>query len=82
MCKKFLENSQIRLNISQFLNKCIEDKIEKTHKKQLKSSFLHQIIIPGISASTLTFIYLQLGQKLQKLVKKTEGILGVNGGPF
>jgi hypothetical protein len=35
----------IRLNISQFSNKCIEDKKEKTYTKQLESSFLRQIFV-------------------------------------
>jgi hypothetical protein len=44
-CKKLLENSQITLNISQFFNKCNEDRKEKTYIKQLESSFLCQIFV-------------------------------------
>jgi hypothetical protein len=55
-CKKSLENSQIRLNISRFLIKFIEDKKEKAYTKQLESSLFHQIFVLGISASTITFI--------------------------
>jgi hypothetical protein len=42
-----LENSQIRLIIRWFVNKCIEGKKQKTYTKQLESSFLPQIFVLG-----------------------------------
>jgi hypothetical protein len=47
------KNTLHHLGVKIFLNKCIENKKDKTYMKQLENYVLYQIFVLGISASLI-----------------------------